>query len=205
MTNRTNNGLFIVIEGVDGSGKSTLSQGLTDRLADSCLFREPTYDSPYAGKLREVLTGKITLAESDVRELFMNDRLWDLENNLLPSVTNHRYTLLDRYYYSTAAYQGKDRYDISSLIHLNLNSEEIRQPDIIFYLKIDLDNAFKRISLRNKNLEVFEKKDQLKRIIANYDYIFTHFTFPSAVFILDANAKPEDLLDFALKKVSLTK
>jgi len=211
---------LIVIEGIDGSGKSTITRKLSEYFKDSCaVFVEPTTNSPYTETIRAILSGKgrnngegdpggakddtkdNTKGEGDLLELFKQDRLWNIQNNLLPSMAKNKLTILDRYYFSTAAYQGKDFEEVSGIIDDYLSNEECPQPDAVFYLRIDADTALSRIALRKGSLEIFEKKTRLEKILRNYDYVFTKGALPFGVFILDAKSQPDDLVHFIVTKV----
>jgi len=196
---------FIVIEGMDGSGKSTLVHALKKKLGDTCdIFREPTSQSPCAVEIREILSGKKSEKESILRQLFIQDRLWDIEHNLMPSAKKSQITILDRYYFSTAAYQGKDKNDVKAIIDDYIKNPKILQPDMVFYLQIPLNVALSRIQARNEKIEIFEQSSRLKKINDNYECIFSNsfvkntFSFP--VHILDAMAKPEEILQEILDR-----
>src|ERR1700749_1131170 len=106
------NNLFIALEGIDGSGKSTQIKLLAEKLTaaghkvyTTC---EPT-DGP-AGKLaRSILKGAIKVDERVIAGLFMADRVDHLTNetNGLVRKLNEGYTIItDRYYFSSYAYHG---------------------------------------------------------------------------------------------------
>src|SRR5262249_2995513 len=113
-------GLFIVFEGVDGAGKTTQL-----RLLDECLRREG-YDvvclkQPTEGtggtKLRDLAHhGREPVSPAPELEWFIQDRREDVEQNIRPALACGQIVLLDRYYFSTIAYQGA----------LQLDPEEIR-------------------------------------------------------------------------------
>lgn len=207
---------FIVLEGIDGAGKSTLCHNLYENLKnkpglDCGLFREPTSDSPYASELRAILSGRNKEENPDhnngqnneegLLDLFMKDRLWDIENNLRPSIEKHRFTILDRYYFSTAAYQGRDFKEAEDIINGYLDNQAILQPDLLFYLKLEPQVALERISSRSESKDIFEEENRLNKISQNYDYIFTKMIFSFPVFILKADSTPEALTEFIISKL----
>ena len=106
-------GRFIVIEGLDGSGKTTQGKLLADRLRAEgktvVITAEPTgFDG--GKKLREALSGKIKKSECEMAVMFVADRI---EHNIHKTeginalVESGAYVICDRYYYSTLAYQGQ--------------------------------------------------------------------------------------------------
>lgn len=193
---------FIVIEGVDGAGKSTITKMLSGFLEGNCaLFVEPTTNSPYTQPIRAILSGNHEGGEDDLLNLFKKDRIWNIENNILPSLQKNKVTILDRYYFSTAAYQGHDREGVRTIMNDYLDNDEILQPDFVFYLRIDAETAMQRITSRKGSLDIFEKKSRLEKIIENYDYIFSGFDLPFSCFMLDARAASGEILDFIVQKV----
>ena len=106
-------GLFIVIEGIDGTGKSTQSKRLAEwfrsRGREVVLSREPT-DGPWGKKLRESATTGRLSAEEEL-ECFLNDRREHVEMSIKPALAEGKVVILDRYYFSTMAYQGARGFD----------------------------------------------------------------------------------------------
>ena len=103
-------GYLIAFEGIDGTGKSTHCRWLEKELNRLKIpvsrFCEPT-EGLWGTKIRRLLVkgrGEITL-EEELR-WFMNDRREDVKNNISPALKSHQMVLMDRYYFSTAAYQG---------------------------------------------------------------------------------------------------
>src|SRR6266550_1777 len=101
-------GFLLVLEGIDGAGKSTLLHKLAEYCAGRGLAvvvsKEPT-DGPWGRKLREsAQSGRLSLEEE--LELFLKDRAEHVKGLILPALSEGKVVLLDRYYLSTAAYQG---------------------------------------------------------------------------------------------------
>jgi dTMP kinase len=165
-------GVFLVIEGIDGAGKSTQAHRLGDRLRDDgfdCLnLREPT-DGPFGRRIRELArAGRASVTPAEELELFVQDRRQNVAENLAPALAARRIVILDRYYFSTMAYQGARGCD----------PEEIRReheqfaplPDVLFHLAIPLDLVEARIEQsRGQARDHFEKIDLLREVKANFD------------------------------------
>ena len=113
-------GLFIVLEGIDGAGKSTQIRCLTEKLAASgrppVVSREPT-DGPHGRRLRESATRGRLSAEEELAT-FLADRREHVSNLILPSLAAGKVVVLDRYYFSTAAYQGARGFDWREIVRL---------------------------------------------------------------------------------------
>ena len=94
-------GLFIVFEGIDGTGKSTQVRLLTEKLKKLgyavVATREPT-DGPYGQKIRELFLDRNTVSQDEELELFMADRAQHVEQVIAPALSDGRIVISDRYY-----------------------------------------------------------------------------------------------------------
>ena len=100
-------GALIALEGIDGSGKSVVSDRLTEyfgsRGYDVLQLREPT-DGPWGRKIRTRATsGQGRASPRDELDLFVRDRREDVTQNILPALAAGKLVIIDRYYYSTMA------------------------------------------------------------------------------------------------------
>jgi len=155
-------GLFIVIEGIDGTGKSTQAKMLQKALQDTgaivVLDHEPS-DGPYGKILREsATTGR--LSPQDELDLFHKDRKHHVDELILPALERGETVILDRYYFSTMAYQGQRGFDREEIRKTNLGFAP--NPDILFILDLEVDEARKRIGTRGDTTNEFEKRDALQ-------------------------------------------
>ena len=166
-------GKFIVIEGVDGAGKTTQITRIKERLEAEgkrvYITCEPTCKSkthrPSAvgGMIGEVLLGKCEMAPSAFAALFLCDRILhntDPEIGIRAAVERGEYVICDRYYYSSFAYQGKDT-DIDWVIAQNLGCPDIMRPDICIFLDLDPEAAKKRRDTRAETVEIFERSEEV--------------------------------------------
>ena len=113
MTDATPPGLLIVIEGIDGTGKSTHARRLAEWMEmkgrHPVVSREPT-DRPWGRKLRDsAASGRLSPQEE--LDCFLRDRSQHVEELIAPSLAAGRDVILDRYYFSTMAYQGARGFD----------------------------------------------------------------------------------------------
>ncbi|MEX1048205.1 MAG: dTMP kinase [Akkermansiaceae bacterium] len=156
-------GLFIVIEGIDGTGKSTqaarLGEWFRSQGREVVLSREPT-DQPWGRKLREsAATGR--LSPEDELEYFLKDRRQHVEELIAPSLAAGKVVILDRYYFSTMAYQGLRGFDPAEI--RRKNEAFAPRPDLLLILDLDVDTALQRIGVRGDTANEFEKRDSLIR------------------------------------------
>jgi dTMP kinase len=156
-------GIFIVIEGIDGTGKSTQSKRLAEwfrsRGREVVLSREPT-DGPWGKKLRESATTGRLSAEEEL-ECFLNDRREHVEMIIKPALAEGKVVILDRYYCSTMAYQGARGFDPGEI---RLRNEAFApQPDLLLILDLSVESAHGRIGARGDTANEFEQRDTLSR------------------------------------------
>ena len=161
---------LIVFEGIDGSGKTSLSRlflkYLTKKGIPAIWLREPT-DSALGDKIRRVAQGSEQISPQQELDYFIQDRRWDVENNILPALRAKKTVVLDRYFYSNACYQGARGLDMNAIIDMNLAFAP--QPDLTFIIDVDVDRALARISNSRLGLaKLFEKKDFLLKVRSNY-------------------------------------
>ena len=156
-------GLFIVLEGIDGTGKSTQAKRLGEWLAalgrEVVLSREPTA-GPWGQKVREsAATGR--LSPEDELQYFLNDRRQHVEELISPSLAAGKVVILDRYYFSTMAYQGARGFDPAEI--RRQNEEFAPVPDLLLIMDLDVDSALERIGARGDTANEFEKRENLER------------------------------------------
>lgn len=156
-------GLFIVIEGIDGTGKSTQARRLAgwfeSQGREVVLSREPT-NGPWGKQLREsAATGR--LAPDDELRYFLNDRQQHVAETIAPALAAGKVVILDRYYFSTMAYQGARGFDPAEIRRRNETFAPV--PDLLLILDLELDAALGRIGSRGDSANEFEQRDNLRR------------------------------------------
>jgi dTMP kinase len=152
-----------VIEGIDGTGKSTQVRLLADWLrAQGCevvTSREPT-DGPWGRQLREsAVTGRLSL--QDELDYFLRDRRQHVDEVIRPALAAGRFVILDRYYFSTMAYQGCRGMDPAVIRASNEAFAPV--PDLLLVLDLDVDTALGRVGSRGDTANEFERHDALAR------------------------------------------
>ena len=154
--------LFIVFEGIDGSGKGTQCDLLFEKLQSICnngtkikKTAEPT-NRKVGRIIRDSMSGKIRISGRSLALLFAADRSEHIEKMIKPALDNSDILITDRYVYSSLAYQGLVS-DVDVQWICNLNRFAI-PPDLVVTFFVPTDVAVKRIISRNKkNKEFFEE------------------------------------------------
>jgi dTMP kinase len=186
-------GRLVVIEGIDGAGKSTVVR----RLADYCLSqglphlvsREPT-TGQWGKRLRDsALTGRLDLAQE--LELFTLDRTEHVQSVIEPALAEGKIVILDRYYFSTAAYQGARGADPEAI--LQANEKFAPEPDLVLLLDLDPLAGRARITGRGDLPDSFEGAEALAAVRK----IFLSIQRPFLV-RCDASGQPEQVTQEAL-------
>ncbi len=158
-------GLLIVFEGIDGSGKSTQIQFLKRKLREMRLpfrsFREPTRGR-WGKIIREKARKAGSLTPGQELELFIRDRRENVSRNLRPALAAKKLVLLDRYYFSTIAYQGARGIDQDKIRAAN-EAFAIR-PDLVFILDLDPRKGLGRIAGRSTREAHFEQEERLVKV-----------------------------------------
>jgi dTMP kinase len=165
MKERPKSGILIAIEGIDGAGKTTQLRLLSDFLKrlgnDPVCSKEPT-DGQWGRKIREsAFSGRMSAAEE--LHAFKEDRKEHVRDLILPALAANRTVILDRYFYSTLAYQGIRGGDVDSLMAEMLNIAP--EPDIVFLLDVSPEVSLLRIQQgRGEIPNEFEKIENLQLV-----------------------------------------
>lgn len=156
-------GKFITIEGSEGVGKSTniafIENFLREKNIDVIVTREPG-GTPLAEDIRQLLLQQRDERVDDLAELLLMfaARAQHLNQMILPEIAVGKWVLCDRFTDSTYAYQGGGRgLDTHLIEQLEKIVQKGIQPDVTFYLDIDVKLGLQRASQRAE-LDRFESE-----------------------------------------------
>ncbi len=200
MNNKDNRGAFIAFEGIDGSGKSTQSALLIQKLRQEGIpcyaTMEPT-DALIGSLIRQVMTGRIKTDNKAVAALFAADRLDHLLNEvdgIVSKIESGVTVVTDRYYFSSYAYNSVHM-PMEWVIKANEQSSAILRPSLTVYIDIDPDTALDRIAKNRFRQELFEKKSMLVKVRDNYMKAFKLLEKEEKVVIVDGNRPQEEIAE----------
>ena len=190
-------GVLVNLQGIDGCGKSTQSKLLLEKLEGEgekvIILKEPT-KRPHGQKLWDVLHGKRKATNEEILELFVLDRIQHVEEKIQPALDDGTVILMDRYYYSSMAYQVAGGIDV----------EEIREkhafapkPDIVLIFDLPVSIALERVK-GHSDADEFEKEEHLEKVRGAY----LDLENDPLVRIVDATRTPEGIFGDVWKLVS---
>ncbi len=165
-------GLFIVFEGIDGSGKSTQVNLLIkhieelDKYIDVLRTHEPWKSKEIKRKLQE--DKDAYSGAKEMAQLYVGDRIAHTINLINPNLERGVFVFCDRYSLSTCAYQWTQGAYLEELLKMHKNNG-ILIPDINFFVDVSANAARERIMVRGGSLEKFERDpDFVTRLITSY-------------------------------------
>jgi dTMP kinase len=185
-------GTLIVIEGIDGGGKTTLARGLVRELQrahrDVRFTREPT-DGPEGRTLREAAARGERFSPARELELFFADRRRHVRDVVRPALDAGWIVVQDRTFYSTAAYQGLRGLDREAI--LRDSRAFAPEPDVLLVVDLPVDVALQRAESRGEGRTAFEEEASLTDIRRFFR------SLPHAR-VLDGTQPPEVVLQCAV-------
>jgi dTMP kinase len=162
---RRDDGIFIAFEGIDGAGKTTQVAFLKDTLSSSgqnvVCSKEPT-DGPWGRKIKQSASnGRMTFKEEI--HAFTEDRKQHIRELVGPALKKKMTVILDRYFYSTIAYQGSHGGDVAKLD--GLMHKIALEPDLVILLDVPPLVGLTRIKKsRGETPNAFESMENLTAV-----------------------------------------
>lgn len=200
-------GKFIVLEGLDGAGKTThlrlLAKALEDKGRRVYVTCEPT-STVTGGLIREALSGATPRCTEELAALFLADRInhnTNPINGIKQFIERGIDVISDRYYYSSFAYQGLDS-DIDWLLDCNLNCPAIMKPDLCIFLDLDPKICAERISSTRLTKDIFETEETIRKIRKRFSEVFEKIADTENIAVVNAEGTCEEVAEKVLKAVN---
>lgn len=193
-------GVLVSVEGIDGSGKSTLTRSLAERLSGtmSILLTKEPGDTPLGQHIRTLVQEKkVAICPKAEYLLFAADRAQHFDQVIIPALKKNILVISDRLADSSLAYQGFGRgLDCTTINLINTWAMNERYPDVTLYIQVSADVAYDRILKRQEALTSFEqeKKTFMLNVLKGFETIFKE---RSNVLYISGEQNPEDVLQDA--------
>jgi len=161
-------GVFIVIEGLDGSGKTTQAKTLTAKL---CRTHNAIYTAePSKGKIGMFIRNRVLYGEKRPPTaiealLFAADRIEHVQNEVLPALAEGRVVICDRYVYSSLAYQGSAGLNLDWIETIN---QHALKPDLALFIDVDPEAVQARLKSRKSVMENLETQRKVREIYQKF-------------------------------------
>ena len=189
--------MLVNLEGIDGCGKSTQSKLLKNKLEEIgdkvIILKEPT-KRPHGQKLWDMLRGKRKATNEEILDLFVLDRTQHVEEKIQPALDDGTVVLMDRYYYSSMAYQVAGGIDVNVIRERHAFAPK---PDVVLIFDLPVTIALERVR-GHSEADEFEKEEHLEKVREAY----LNLRSDPLVRIVDSARVPEEIFEEVWKLVS---
>nr|WP_232796293.1 dTMP kinase [Staphylococcus canis] len=196
--------MFITVEGPEGSGKTTVIEGVMARLSQSydvIQTREPG-GVHTAEKIRQILLDGSDMDARTEALLFAAARREHLVEKVLPALNEGKIVLCDRFIDSSLAYQGYARQiGMAEVRAINAFAIEGRYPDLTLYLDVPAEVGRQRILANQRAQNRLDKEDIAfhERVIEGYHKLIQNNS--ERITVIDATESIEKVIDNAVKVI----
>jgi dTMP kinase len=198
--------VFITIEGNDGSGKSTVIEGLkkvfNERGIDTVFTREPG-GSMIAEKIRQIILDPVNTAMDDKTEalLYAASRRQHLTETVIPALEQDKLVICDRFIDSSLAYQGHARgIGIEEVYNMNMFATSGMLPDLTLYILVSPEVGLSR-KTHQKELDRLELEANSFHETVYQGYLKIAKMFPERVVLINGEASKEEVLKQTLEVI----
>jgi len=188
--------MFVVIEGLDGAGKSTIISELKYILKYEKGIKVYATAEPSSELISGMLTRLILRSKEKLEPIsyvlyLYADRIEHWNKIIKKKLEEGCLVLCDRYFYSTLAYQsalGVDEKFLEFITDYLISKNIIGEPSLKIFIDVDPEISIKRLNSRVKSKEIFENLEFLKKVRERYLEIAKKYN----MIILDNNFKDKD-------------
>lgn len=198
-------GLFIVFEGIDGAGKTSILKQLLDVLKEPKLVnkifltREPGGKNNTAAELiRDFFLKNLEAFDPlTLAYLYASSRAEHVKKTINPNLEKGHIVISDRFVHSSYIYQGIVQNQSLEVIH-HVNQQAIGnlEIDYIFYFDVSVNNALNRMKNRFDNTNAFDSQNKqfYEKLLKQYPSVFNAYNKPKKIIFIDANKSENEVL-----------
>lgn len=164
----TMKGLFICIEGLDGSGKSTQAKLLTKKLCKAgynAVFTAEPSQGKIGKFIRKRLFEQERMPTTVEALLFAADRIEHVQNTVTPALKAGKIVISDRYVFSSLAYQGSAGLNLSWIENINVNAQK---PDLSIFIDVAPEVVLERLKRKKSVMENLQTQRKVQEIYQKY-------------------------------------
>lgn len=197
-------GLFITMEGPDGSGKSTQIEAIRRFLEEKgervIVTREPG-GTQISEKIRALLLDRENAEMDPMAEalLYAASRAQLVAQIIKPALEDGTHVICDRFVDSSIAYQGFGRGLGDSVAVINAYAVNNCMPDVTFLMKLNPEIGKSRIKSSDQDRIEMEKIDFHNRVFTGYEALETEY--PDRIVGIDASRNIEEISDDIISHV----
>jgi len=161
-------GIFIVIEGLDGSGKTTQVGLLAKKLSQK--YNVLLTAEPSRGKIGTFIRQGCLYEEERLPTeaealLFAADRIEHLQKEVKPALDEGKLVICDRYIYSSLAYQGSAGLSLAWIETINARA---LQPDFSIFIDVDPERVLERLQRKKSVMETLETQRKVREVYLKF-------------------------------------
>lgn len=190
--------VFIALEGIDGSGKSTQTALLAQRMVEAGFKVHRTFeptDNPIGSMIRRIFSHQMEADQRTIAGLFVADRLHHLlcpDTGILRYLSEGVSVITDRYYFSSYAYHGVHT-DMEWVIQSNSMSASLLRPHLNIFIDVPPEVSMERMSASRESMEMYETLDNLKKVRDKYFEAFERIGNAEHVVIIKGEDDPNQI------------
>lgn len=206
-------GQYIVLEGIDGSGKTTQIERLYEYFEkqgkEVVRTREPRKDEGMIGELiQKILNGKTKVPAVAIQYLFSADRGMHHEELILPALKAGKIVISDRCFWSAVPYGVLDLagdFDSNTANYILVSQSilsmyhQFTAPDVTFYLDIPVARAMDRLDKMTHDKEIYEEEKKILKAKEGYDWLLKEF--PEEFIVVDGTKQVELVTSDIISKI----
>jgi dTMP kinase len=164
----TKRGVFIVIEGLDGSGKTTQANILAKKLSEN--YKVLCTAEPSEGKIGAFIREGCLYEEKRLPTeaealIFAADRIEHMQNEIQPALAEDKIVICDRYIYSSLAYQGSTGLSLDWIKTINARALE---PDFSIFIDVPAERVLERLQRKKSVMETLETQQKVREIYLKF-------------------------------------